>query len=33
MDERCNDIVIYHFRSQGFATGLQESTETQVYYA
>lgn len=33
MDGRCNDIVIYHFRSQGLATGLQEPTETQVYYS
>lgn len=33
MDDGCNDLDIYHFRSQGLATGLQESTETQVYYA
>lgn len=33
MDDRCNDIVIHHFRSQGLTTGLQKSTETQVYYS
>lgn len=33
MDGRCNDIVNHHFRSQGLTTGLQKSTETQVYYS